>query len=278
VTERRIEANGLTFRILDDGNPDAPPVLLLHGFPDDAGLWRHQIPALVEAGYRTIAPDLRGFGQSDRPEDLEAYALPVLLEDVRGWLEALGLDRVRLVVHDWGAVIGWLFAAAHPDRVERMAVFSVGYQRRRPSVEEAEKYWYIFLFQLRGYAEHALSRNDWKLMREWLRQGMPGESPDLRRSLEALARPGALTAGLSYYRAIAQPEVFMEDEIPVPPVECPVLAMWGEHDLLPESRVTISAENVAGPWRYERLGGLGHWMMLEDPARVNALLLEFLAG
>lgn len=277
MTEYRIEANGLSFRVLEEGPPDGPPVLLLHGFPDSADMWRLQIPALAAAGFRCIAPDLRGFGESDKPEGVDAYALPVLMDDIRGWLDAFGVDRARLVVHDWGAVMGWLFAAAEPERVDRMATFSVGYARRRPTVEEAEKYWYIFLFQLEGFAEHALRRNDWKLMREWLREDAPGATPDVERNLHDLARPGALTAGLSYYRAIAQPQVFMEDEIPVPPVACPVLAVWGEHDLLPESRVTVSVENVTGPWRYERMDGVGHWMMLEDPDRVNALLLDFLA-
>lgn len=276
MTERRIRANGLTFRVLDEGDPSDPPVLLMHGFPDSADLWRFQIPVLVGAGFRAIAPDLRGFGDTDRPEGVEDYAIQVLLDDVRGWLDALSLDRVALVVHDWGAVLGWLFVAAHPDRVERMVTLSVGYQRRRPSAEELEKYWYIFLFQLRGFAEHALSRDGWRLMREWLREGRPGASPDAERSLRLLSRPGALAAGLNYYRAIAQPEVFLEDELPLPSVHCPVMGVWAEHDLLPETRMTASGENVVGEWRYERLDGVGHWMMLEDPDRVNGLLLDFL--
>jgi pimeloyl-ACP methyl ester carboxylesterase len=276
MSERRVETNGLSFRVLEDGDPDGPPVMLLHGFPDSADLWRHQVSALVAAGYHTIAPDLRGFGESDRPEGVDHYTIPVLMEDVRGWLDAFGIDRVRLVVHDWGAVLGWLFAASHPERVDRMATISVGYQSRRPSAEEAQAYWYIFLWQFE-FAEHLLSRNGWKLMREWLREGRPGATPDIERNIADLSRPGALTAGLSYYRAIAQPQVVMEDELPVPPVECPVLAVWGEHDILPESRMTVSEENVLGPWRYERLDGLGHWLMLEDPERLNALLLDFLA-
>jgi pimeloyl-ACP methyl ester carboxylesterase len=277
LPRRRIEANGITFGLVDEG--EGPPVLMLHGFPDSADLWRHQVPLLVEAGYRVIAPDLRGFGETDRPEGVNEYVIPVVLEDVRALLAALGVSdqRVRLVTHDWGAVVGWLFAAAHPELVDRLVSLSVGYPSQRPTFEELEKYWYIFLWQLEGTAERVLQRGDWKLMREWLREGKPGASPDIARNLEDLARPGALTAGLNWYRAIAQPEALLEESLVLPPVECPVLAVWGEHDILPEARVTESRESVTGPWRYERFEGIGHWIPIEAPGRLNPLLLEFLA-
>jgi pimeloyl-ACP methyl ester carboxylesterase len=276
LPRRRIEANGIAFGLVDEG--EGPPVLLLHGFPDSADLWRYQVPVLVEAGYRAIAPDLRGFGETDRPEGVGEYVIPVVLEDVRALLAALGLagEPVRLVTHDWGAVVGWLLAGAHPELVDRLVALSVGYPSKRPTLEELEKYWYVFLWQLEGTAERVIQRSDWRLMREWLREGRPGRSPDLERSLADLARPGALTAGLNWYRAFAQPEVLLEDELPLPPVACPVLAVWGEHDILPEARVTESEENVTGPWRYERFEGVGHWIPTEAPERLNPLLVEFL--
>lgn len=276
LPRRRVDVNGITLAVVDAGS--GPPVVLLHGFPDSADLWRHQLPVLVEAGYRVIAPDLRGFGESDRPEDVASYDIPVVLEDVRALAEALGFDRFRLVGHDWGAVLGWLFAAAYPERVERYAALGVGFPSRRPTFEELEKYWYIFLWQLEGVAEDVIRANGWRLMREWLREGRPDASPDVERSLRDLARPGALTAGLCWYRAIARPEAILQDELPLPDVTCPVLGVWSELDFLPESRMTLSRENVTGPWRYERLDGIGHWIPTQAPDRLNELLLEFLPG
>src|SRR5437867_9179248 len=105
----RVEANGLSFHVVEEGKGD--PVLLLHGFPDSSWMWRHQIPALVNAGYRVIAPDLRGFGQSDKPEDVEAYAMQTLVQDVVGILDQLGVEQTHVVGHDWGAALAWSFAA-----------------------------------------------------------------------------------------------------------------------------------------------------------------------
>ena len=276
LRRRRVEANGIRLAVVDEGS--GPPVVLLHGFPDSADVWRHQVPALVDAGYRVVAPDLRGFGESDRPEGVASYEIPVVLEDVRALTAALGTSPFRLVGHDWGGVVGWLLAAAFPDLVERYAALGVGYASRRPTVEELEKYWYIFLWQLEGIAEDAIRASDWKLLREWMREGRPDASPDLQRSLDDLARPGALRAGLAWYRAIARPETILQDELPLPKVSCPVLGVWSEHDFLPESRMTASADNVSGRWRYERLDAVGHWIPTEAPDRLNPLLLEFLAG
>ena len=278
LPRRRIEANGLTFGVVDEGEgPAGAPAARVPRLGRPVAIPGARL--LVEAGYRAIAPDLRGFGETDRPEGVDEYAHP---GGARGRPRAPRRPRavgesVRLVTHDWGAVVGWLLAAAHPELVDRLAALGVGYPSKRPTLEELEKYWYIFLWQLEGTAERVIVRSGWRLMREWLREGRPGRSPDLERSLEDLARPGALTAGLNWYRAFAQPEVLLEDELPLPPVACPVLAVWGEHDILPEARVTESRENVTGPWRYERFDGVGHWIPTEASGRLNPLLLEFLA-
>lgn len=116
---KHLTVNDLTFRVVDEGS--GPAVLLLHGFPDSAHLWRHQIPALRGAGFRVIAPDQRGFGGTDKPQDKEAYTIEQVLGDVVALLDQLELERVRLVSHDWGAAVGWSLAALHPERVEQHA-------------------------------------------------------------------------------------------------------------------------------------------------------------
>ena len=271
---RRIAGDGVTLAVLDEGA--GTPVLLLHGFPDSSYLWRHQVPALVEAGMRVIAPDLRGFGESDKPAAVEAYGLARSVSDMEAVLDALEIERAHVVGHDWGAVVAWLLAALAPGRVERLVAMSVGHPNalRQRSMEQREKAWYQLLFQFADVAEELLTRGDWRLFREWLR-----DDGDVDRYLADLSRPGALTAALNWYRANVAPHLELEPRRAVPAVAAPTLGLWsGGDNYLTEDRMLRSAEHVTGPWRYERIeGGASHWMQLDAPARINELLLEFLA-
>jgi pimeloyl-ACP methyl ester carboxylesterase len=152
-------------------NPQGPAVLLLHGWPDSHRLWRHQVPGLTAAGFRTIAPDLRGFGASDRPADVAAYGLAQTIGDVLGVLDHLGLDRVHVVGHDWGAAVAWALAALVPDRVDHLVALSVGHPLafRDAGLPQREKSWYMLLFQFEGIAERWLSEDGYANFRAWSR-------------------------------------------------------------------------------------------------------------
>jgi pimeloyl-ACP methyl ester carboxylesterase len=266
-----VEANGLRFHVAEQG--EGAPVLLLHGFPDTGEVWRLQLPALADAGLRAIAPDLRGRGRSERPDGVEAYALPELVADAAGLLDALGVERAHVVGHDWGAAVAWAIAALAPERVDRLVVMSVGFPGAvRPDRQALEQAWYRLLF-LFPEAEEVLRRDDWFLLRT-LAEG----APDLERYLAELADPGALTAGLNWYRANlpvgATPGV---DTPSLPRVQASTLGLFGADDpYLTERAMLASAAYVAGTWRYERIDGAGHWLQLEQPERVNELLVEFL--
>jgi len=258
--------------VLDEG--EGPPVLLLHGFPDSSQLWRHQIPALLAAGFRVVAPDLRGFGESEKTQEVEAYALRNLLGDVLAVLDELGIERTHVVGHDWGAGLAWVTAGFAPDRIDRLVVLSVGHPNtvRTPTVEQREKAWYMLLFQFEGVAEELLQRDDWKLAREWMR-----ENGDAERYLEDLARPGALTAALNWYRANTHPRRELGERMAFPKIAAPTMGIWSSgDDYLLEEPMVRSGEHVTGGWRYERIEGASHWLQLDDPERVNALLLDFL--
>jgi pimeloyl-ACP methyl ester carboxylesterase len=270
---RRVRGDGVELAVADEG--DGPPVLLLHGFPDSSHLWRHQVRALVDAGYRAIAPDLRGFGDSDRPADVRAYGVRHSVADVLAVLDALGLERTHVVAHDWGAAVGWALAGFASERVDRFAVLSVGHPNalRTPTIEQRERAWYQLLFQFEGTAEALLTRDDWRLFREWTR----GDG-DTERAIADLSRPGALTAALNWYRASAPPEHELRTRRPFPSVAAATLGLWSDRDhYLVEDGMTGSAEYVVGEWRYERIEGASHWMQLDAPERVNALLLEWFA-
>jgi pimeloyl-ACP methyl ester carboxylesterase len=273
---RTVEIKGEHFPVVDAGA--GPVVVLLHGFPDSRFLWRHQIPALTAAGFRVIAPDLRGYGDAPRPTELRAYRRPYIVADVLALLDALEVSRSHLVGHDWGAAMTWRLAGSYPERFERIVVLSVGAPGSPGwgTVEQREKSWYFDFFIKPGVAEKELTADNWKLFRDWSRgQG------DHERHLRDLARPGALTAGLNWYRAALTP--LSPDEAPLPllppwdRIRIPVLGVWSDQDpFLLEPQMALSGGVVHPPWRYEKIIGAGHWMMLDQPERLNRLLLDFL--
>jgi pimeloyl-ACP methyl ester carboxylesterase len=259
---------GIEFDVAGDGRP----VLLLHGFPDSARVWRHQVPALCAAGFRVIVPDLRGYGRSDKPADVAAYAMPHLVADVHAVLHAAGVERAHVVGHDWGASLAWALAIASPQRVDHLAVLSVGHPAAFAGAgfRQREKSWYMLLFQFAGVAERWLSDDNWANLRNW------AGHPDTDEVIAELEASGSLTPALNWYRANVAPETLLRPRTSAP-VQAPTLGVWSERDLaLTEAQMTGSERYVLGPWRYERIDGAGHWMQLEVPDRVNGLLVDFL--
>jgi pimeloyl-ACP methyl ester carboxylesterase len=270
---RRLRGDGVTLAVLEEG--EGVPVLLLHGFPDSSRVWRHQVAPLVRAGMHVIAPDLRGFGDSDRPAAVDAYAVRRSVADVVAILDGLEIERTHVVGHDWGAAVAWALAAFVPARVDRLVVLSVGHPNlyREPSLEQRRKGWYQLLFQFDGVAEELVRHDDWRLFRELLDGAV-----DLDRYVADLARPGALTAALNWYRANAAPAKELERTRAFPAIAAPTMGLWSSGDsFLTEGSVQGSAQHVTGPWRYERIEDASHWLQLDAPDRVNELLLDFLS-
>ena len=271
MTIKQLTLNDLSFRVVDEGS--GPPVVLLHGFPDSAHLWRHQIPALQAAGFRVIAPDQRGFGGSDKPQDKNAYAIEQVLGDVVALLDQLELERVRLVSHDWGAAVGWSLAALHPERIEQHAALSVGHITSLWNAGLAQRRlaWYMLVFMREGLAEEIITRQNWQFFRDlW------GHHPEVETWITDLSRPGALTSALNWYRANMDLETWTEDGWEMPRVKVPTMGVWSSGDLyLTETQMMGSADFMDAPWRYERLEGASHWLMLDRPEAINELLLDF---
>jgi pimeloyl-ACP methyl ester carboxylesterase len=266
-----VDGIGIEYEVTGDG----PPVVLLHGFPDSGRLWRHQVPALSAAGFRVIVPDLRGYGRSDKPAEPEAYAMRLLVNDVLAVMSAAGAERAHVVGHDWGAAIAWVVAARAPERVERLVALSVGHPAavRSAGYEQRQKSWYMLLFLFTGVAEAWLSGDDWGQFRAW------SSHPDSDQVIRDLERNGSLTPGLNYYRANAPAESYVSATPQLPPIQAPTMGVWSSGDMaLTEAQMVNSASGVAGPWRYERLDGAGHWMQLEAPTEVNRLLVDFLGA
>jgi len=265
----RVDVNGLGIEYQVTGR--GRPVVLLHGFPDSGRLWRHQVTALAEAGFQVIVPDLRGYGRSDKPSEVEAYSLPLLAGDVMAVLADAGAERAHVVGHDWGAALAWAIASLAPGSVDHLAVLSVGHPSTfRRTLEQRQKSWYMLLFQFPGVAERWLTENNWANM-------IGAGHPDADQVIADIEANGSLVPGLNWYRANVGPETWVGPPVQLPPVQAPTMGIWSTGDFaLTEVQMTDSAENVAGPWRYERLDGPGHWMQLDAPDKVSALLLDFL--
>jgi len=269
-----VEANGLQFHVRDEGS--GTPVILLHGFPDTGDLWRNQVPALVKNGFRTIVPDMRGRGRSSKPPNVADYRLSTIVRDVTGILDALRIERAHVVGHDWSAGVAWLLAALVPERVDRLVAISVGAPGTgaKPSLEELQKGWYRLLFLFEGTAEELIQRDDWYLFRLFL-----AGAKDTDAYVKTLSEPGALTPALNWYRANLPVQAILgrTGGPRLPAVKANTLGIWSTGDLyLTEEAMTRSAQVIEGQWRYQRFEG-SHWVPLDQPDRLNRLLLEFLS-
>lgn len=267
---KQITREGVTLNYIDEGQ--GPAVLLVHGFPDSYHMWRHQIPALVAAGYRVIAPDNRGFGQSDAPKDIGSYTLEEIASDLVSILDDCDVERVAVVGHDWGAAICWALVDSIGDRTACFVPLSVGAPQcyaHCDDIRQKEIGWYILMFQMEGTAEQMLEADDWKLFRQWTRHHSETE-----HWIGGLSRVGRLTSAIAIYRANIM-DILMSDREYVS--VAPTLGLWSTDDAyLVEEQMIASGRYVKNQWCYEKVEHASHWMMLDRPAHISRLLLNFI--
>ena len=265
-----LNVNGLRLQVQSVGQ--GPAVVLLHGFPDTHVVWRKQIAPLVAAGFRVLAPDLRGYGGSDAPLAVDAYRLEHVCADIVAMLDQLAIPKARIVGHDWGALIGWLLCMDVPERIEQFVALSVGHPAAlaRAGLLQTLRASYIMWFLLPGLAERALLAGDAYLLERFTSDRT--HVAHWKRSF--FREPGRMRAALNYYRAnIPRGIVFSRTHAPV---RVPVMGLWSSLDpALGESQMRDSARHVAGRLRYERIDGADHWLQVMAPDKVNALLLDF---
>jgi pimeloyl-ACP methyl ester carboxylesterase/2-polyprenyl-6-methoxyphenol hydroxylase-like FAD-dependent oxidoreductase len=272
----RVDA-GVRLHYVESG--DGALIVLLHGFPEFWYSWRHQLPALAAAGYRAVAVDLRGYNLSDKPRGVESYLLPTLARDIQRLIRTLGSESASVVGHDWGALVGWELAMRHPDVVERLAILNLPHPERMKAglrtVRQLRKSWYIGFYQLPVIPENYLRWGDFAFIRRALGSGSPGSTPDdIERYIAAIARPGALRAGVNYYRALAR--LAIREPNRSVPIEAPVLVIWGEQDPYLGAELAEAGRRWVPNLRMERLPDAGHWLQIDRPEIVNPMLLDFL--
>ncbi len=270
----------LTFRMLTTGPDDGRAVVFLHGFPQSAGEWKAQLATLGEAGFRCVAPDQRGYSPGARPDGIEPYGIDHLVADVIDLCDALGFDTIDLVGHDWGAIVAWIVAARHPDRLRTLTAVSVPHPEAFadayavPEGRQHEMSSYIDVFRSPGDAgERMLQGDDGQGIRR-LFDAVGLASEDAAEHAAVHAEPGALTGGLNWYRATHP--TLMRD---VPPVSVPTLFVWSTLDpAISREAAEGCALYMTGPFRYEVLEGVDHWIPELAADQLNGLLLEHLAA
>jgi len=274
------DVNGVTLHVVAAGDPADPLVVLLHGFPEFWYEWRGYVEPLVEAGYRVLVPDQRGYNRSDKPAGLDAYRISELSRDVVDLVATEGREAAHVVGHDWGAAVAWDLALRHPDVVGHLGVINVPH----PTVFEAvltsnltqlRKSWYMFFFQFPRIPEWYARQNGFDFMITTMDEGSrPGTftGTDFDRYRRAWRRNDALTAMINWYRALFR----RREDPPRERVGAPTLVVWGEQDqaLVPE--MASRSVEYCDDGRLERLPENTHWVPHEAPERIADLLREHL--
>jgi pimeloyl-ACP methyl ester carboxylesterase len=280
VEERRVETNGVVLSVTMAGPATGPLVILLHGFPEIAFAWREQLRALEEQGYWAWAPDQRGYNESEKPPGVASYRIDALVDDVVGLIVAAKRERAVLVAHDWGAAVAWRVAQEHPEMVARLVILDGPHPRAmrqalRSNLRQFFMSWYMFLFQLPGAERILLAGGAERLVRGLRRTSKPGTFDDDRIAVyrRAWEQPGAMRAMLDWYRAAfrvrARPARYRR-------ISPPTLVLWGERDAFVGIDVARRSVDLCDDGQLQIIEGGTHWIHIEEPERVNQLMLSFL--
>lgn len=267
----QLAVGDLVFDALTEGPEDGRLVLLLHGFPQTSWSWRHVMAPLAAAGYRVIAPDQRGYSPGARPDPVSSYRMPELVSDVVGMLDAMGAETADVVGHDWGAAVAWQLAGRHPDRVRTLTAVSVPHplafvDALRTDDDQRRRSQYMKLFQVEGEAEDALLNGGL--------EGIFSPAVDAEHYVALMQQPGVLTKCLNWYRAQD-----LSDISGMTPTTVPTLYVWSDDDVaLGPVAAHATGSYVSGPYRFEVLHDVTHWIPEEAPGQLSTWLLEHLAA
>ncbi len=285
IHHESVRANGLRFHVAACGEGERL-ALCLHGFPECWFSWRYQLPLLARLGYRAWAPDLRGYGETDRPARLQDYAIERLMDDVAGLIDAAGATSTVLLAHDWGALIAWYFAMRRLRPLDRLIIMNVPHpavvERALRTLRQLRRSWYVFFFQLPWIPERAIAARNYHAIGRAFR-GMAIDKARFPEEVLAVfrenaARPGALTAMINYYRALVRGGAARQRALGYPMIETPTLMIWGEEDAALGKETTYGTEKYVGDLTMRYLPKVSHWVQQEAPETVNTMIEAWLTG
>jgi pimeloyl-ACP methyl ester carboxylesterase len=259
---------------------EGPLVVLLHGFPEFWFGWRRQIVPLAEAGFRVVAPDMRGYNLSSRPSGRRAYGAQQLAADIRGLIAELGVESAMLVGHDWGGTVAWTTAMNYPEIVQRLAILNAAHPRRlRKGLQDPRqlrKSWYFFFFALPDLPERVVRDRHWRFFKRFLRDASPPYTDkELDRYVEAWSQPGAAAGMIDYYRASVH-ESGKQAEAAIRTISAPTIVIWGQRDrYLGANLAEPDRADVPNLDRVVRVPDASHWVHHDQAETVTGLLIEF---
>lgn len=286
IHHERVKAGDLMFHVASCGEGERL-ALCLHGFPESWYSWRFQLPLLARLGWRAWAPDLRGYGETDRPPRTEDYAIELLMQDVANLIDASGARETMLLAHDWGAVIAWFFAMRKLRPLSRLVIMNVPHpvpmKRELQTLRQLRRSWYAAFFQIPWLPDRLLAARGARAIGDAIlrssrdRSRFPEEVLDVYR--RAAATPGATTAMLNYYRALIRGGGGRRQEkLGFPVIETPTLMLWGEDDVALSKETTFGTDACVRDLTLRYLPGVSHWVQQEAPESVNAMLEAWLEG
>lgn len=283
IEHKTAELEDVNLHYVEAGQVGQPLVVLLHGFPEYWYSWRCQIPALVEAGYRVIAPDMRGYNLSSKPSGAQSYTADYLSRDVFALIQQCGESQAAVVGHDWGAAVAWYFAMRYPDALTRLAIINgphPGAFRWQLffNPQQLKRSWYIFAFQLPRYPERLFRENNWERLRRVFRldpiRHDAFSTAEIDQYVEAMARPGALTAAINYYRAALRYDA-LKCSVPLRTVTAPTLTLWGQQDKYLGAHVPELSASWVTDHTIVRIDPASHWAQVDRPKLINSQLIDF---
>ena len=272
------DVGDVTLHYVEAGN--GPLVVLLHGFPEFWFGWRLQIAALAEAGFRVVAPDMRGYNLSSRPHGISKYSAAKVADDIHGLIHALGADSAQVVGHDWGGTVAWTLSMNHPEDVDRLVILDAAHPRKLQkglfAPRQLLRSWYFFFFALPWLPERVVRAKRFRFFQRFLRDARPAYTPEeIDRYVEAWSQPGALTGMIDYYRySVFTPPWKAWNAIKT--VTAPTLVIWGGRDrYLGPKLAEPEHHDVPNLDRVVRLANASHWVHHDESERVNELLVDF---
>lgn len=278
-THKNIKVNGINMHYVEQGN--GPLLLLLHGFPEFWYSWRHQIPELAKH-YHVVAPDLRGYNDTDKPPNVSDYKIETITKDILDLIGNLGYEKAIVVAHDWGGVVGYELGMKHPEKVEKLVILNSPHPAAMKrelfkNFAQLRRSWYMFFFQLPVLPEWFMGRDlrttFYKAFRGWAYNKAAFSKEDIEAYVKAFEKKGALTAAINWYRAALR-EVLKKKKIN--PIAVSTLIIWGENDRALGKELTYDLEKYfTAPYRVEYLSPCSHWVQHDFPEKVSELILEF---
>ena len=282
LTHEFIQTNGVTLHTVLAGPESGPPAILLHGFPEYWGGWRHQIEFLANNGFRVIVPDQRGYNLSEKPRGVAKYDIDLLAVDIVGLMDHFDYEKVYLVGHDWGAAVAWWVAGKYPERIHKLVALNtpyptiLGHALRTGNREQLNRSWYIFAFQIPVVAEWILRLSGWSDEKNIMRVSSKHDTfsdADLAAYRKAWSQPGAWTGMLNWYRAFVRKD--LKGASRPPRISVPTLILWGERDAALGKFLAEESLAICENGRLQFFPNATHWLQHDEADAVNQELVTF---